>query len=217
MFKYLCQHILPVRFCDESKTGFARYCPTFRAAYDRVAEGITHRVARRKERSAVCGLLRQGKLEPLVSAIAEDPSRSALVGSFIFNRDRTTMILACAALRNAGAGGTDISPAVPQLVQAFTHRDFFMRLQAMNTLCDALPSLPRAERLKVSAGTESFIANELDNAVLADPGGSPMIFESLLRLMRSIAALEGTHPLSMGKLISELRTHPKGETRCLGE
>ncbi len=206
-----------MKLVDPGRTGLARYCPTFVAAFERLSGGITRSAASRKERSRLCGYLRQGKAEPLVEAIAADTSKAALVGRFLFHRDRNTMILACAALRWASQRGADISPAVPHLAKAFRHHDFFMRLQAMNTVCDSLPSLSRPARLQAIAAAESFVNEELDEAVIADPGGSPMVFESLLRLMRSISALEGSYPLCTGKLIAELRAHPKaGGGRRLG-
>lgn len=203
---------------DPAKSGFARYCPTFKAAFDRLGEKISRKAQERRENAMLNSCLRQMKAEPIVEAIAADPRKAELVSRFIFNRDRNTMILACHALRMANERGADISPAVPKLVRAFTHHDFFMRLQAMNTVFEALPSLGREARMQAAAGAESFVGSQLDSSVITDPGGSPMVFESLLRLMRSIAELEGVHPICMGKLIAELKTHPKAAAdRCLGE
>ncbi len=202
---------------DADKAGFARYCPTFKAAFDRLGEKLSLKAQERRENARLHSCFREMKAEPIVEAIAADPRKAELVSRFIFDRDRNTMILACHALRLANGRGADIGPAVPKLVKAFTHHDFFMRIQAINAVCEALPSLGRDCRLAAAAEAERFVRNELDNSVLADPGGSPMVFESLLRLMRSIAELEGVHPLCMGKLIAELKTHPKPEIRCLGE
>ena len=203
---------------DPEKSGFARYCPTFKAAFDRLTDCVGRKAQERRENARLNSCFRQMKAEPIVEAIAADPKKAEFVSRFIFDRDRNTMILACHALRLANGRGADITPAVPKLVRAFTHHDFFMRLQAMNTVCEALPSLGREARLEAAAGAESFVRGELDSSVITDPGGAPLVFESLLKLMRSIAELEGVHPLILGKLISELKTHPKAAAdRCLGE
>ena len=206
-----------MRLYHPENSGLARYCPTFVSAYERILSSLSRKAKERRENARLHGCFREMKAGPLAEAISKDPQKAEFVSRFIFDRDRSTTILACTALRMANEEGADISAAVPRLARAFTHHDHFMRLEAMNALYEALPNISREGRLEAAAAAEKFVRDELDASVISDPGGSPMVFESLLRLMRSISELEGTHPLVMGKLIAELRTHPKGARRIEGE
>ncbi|MEW6722814.1 MAG: hypothetical protein AB1324_06130 [Candidatus Micrarchaeota archaeon] len=202
---------------EREKKGIARHLPAFKAAYDRLAERIGRRAQERAFRKMLESELREGRTDFAASSVRDDPSKAAVLGELMFHRNRNVALLACWSLRNSNDAKIDITAALPRLLRSLRHHDFYMRVNSANAILEASPTLSRDARMAVAFDLERFTAREMDAAVIADPGGAPMLFESLLALSRSLRALDGVHYLSEARLVRELKGRPKKDAACIGE
>ncbi|MFN7991063.1 MAG: hypothetical protein U0R44_02790 [Candidatus Micrarchaeia archaeon] len=195
--------------------GIGRYCPTFKAAYDRLRQRLALRSERRRERRAITGFLEKGDIEPLARAVAPSPSGMEYLGNLAARGEPKIAVLACYALRRSAESGSDISPAVPSLIRALRHQNFYMRADSAETLCAAAPGLSVCSRAMLAGSLELFVLRDLS---ALSPDGH--MLSSIRDLVRTLGMLDGVYPISLARvkrMLRQVAAGAEGAGSCIGE
>jgi hypothetical protein len=186
---------------DREKRGFARYCPTFKAAWDRMKDRLEEASRRRESKRALRRLLDKGEVTLAASSLTGSPERIRYLGRLLLGRDQQIATLSSWTLRKAAESGTDISPARAHLYSALWSADYFyVRISAAMALGDMAAVCAPEVRSETMERLRVYIREGLPHSVKLEPGAAPMYVKSLLDVLFAIRAADGVYPIEMASL-----------------
>ncbi|MEW6035759.1 MAG: hypothetical protein AB1529_04045 [Candidatus Micrarchaeota archaeon] len=184
---------------DRRKSGFARYCPTFAAACDRISD----RLDERRRRARLIRNLKEGR-NPFDTG--HPPSYAVKeLSALVSHKDANVSARSCHYLKSLCGEGQDISQSFPALFSSLRTAGMWQRIDSASVLLAAA----RADDRKALHGIRAGI-NDLAFSASLDSGAQDMpaaraALEAALRITAELARREGAVPISHMRLLRSLR------------
>ncbi len=185
---------------DRHKTGFARYCSTITAAYERISD----RLDERRRRARLIRNLKEGR-NPFDTGHLPSYAVKEL-SALVSHKDTNVSARSCHYLKSLCWDGHDISPAFPALFSSFRRPGLWHKYDCTSALLAAAMKADRTALDAIRIGINDIAFSQaLDAEAIENPYVARASMQALMTVSAVVARREGTVPISYMRLLLSLR------------